>query len=89
MRLLLLLIHFILLLDCGKYICVLPAIFEIQAISNEPSVDNRSASGCGPRIVDENNGILANSDAQSTGTNIIRDLTSDDSGDEVLSRSPT
>lgn len=65
-------------------------ILENQAISSEPSVDNCSASGCAPRTADENNGILANSDAQGTGTSINRDLTSDDScDDEVLSSSPT
>jgi hypothetical protein len=76
-------------LDGGKDISVLQKIFEIQAISSEPSVDNCSASGCGPRTFDENNGILASRDAQGGGRSSNRDLTSDDSGDEVLSSSPT
>lgn len=72
-------------------------IFGIQAISNEPSVDKcsasvlskRNSSGPGPRTVDKNDGILANCDAEGAGRSSNRDLTSDDSGDEVLSSSPT
>jgi hypothetical protein len=85
-------------LDGGKDISILQWRFEIQAISNKPSLDkchasvpskrNCSASGLGPQTVDNNDDILANCDAHGAGGSSNKDLTSDDSSDEVLSSSP-
>ncbi|PUZ42209.1 hypothetical protein GQ55_9G565900 [Panicum hallii var. hallii] len=61
---------------------LLELLLTYKAISSEPSVDNCSASGCGPRTFDENDDILASRDAQGSGRRSNRDLTSDDSGDE-------
>lgn len=61
---------------------LLELLLTYKAISSEPSVDNCSASGCGPRTVDENNGILTNRDAQGGGRSSNRDRISDDSDDE-------
>ncbi|CAL4913240.1 unnamed protein product [Urochloa decumbens] len=59
---------------------LLELLLTYKATGNEPSVDNRSASG--PWAVDENDVILANCDAQDAGWSSNRDLTPDDSSDE-------
>ncbi|CAN6301796.1 unnamed protein product [Urochloa humidicola] len=61
---------------------LLELLLTYKATSNEPSVDNCSVSGCGPRTVDKKNVILANCDIQCADGSINKDLTPDDSSDE-------
>ena len=57
----------------------------MQAIGNDPSLDNSSASVCGPRTIGDDKDVLAIWDAHDASTSSDRDHISDDSGDEVLS----
>lgn len=59
----------------------------MQAIGNDPSLDDASASVCGPWIIGDGKDILANWDAHDASTSSDRGVTSDDSSDEVLSSS--
>jgi len=59
----------------------------MQAIGNDPSLDNSSASVCAPRTICDDKDVLAIWDAHDASTSSDRDHISDDSSDEVLSSS--